>query len=1180
MTEKRISYTPSQLAAINAPIMDLLVSAAAGSGKTAVLSQRILHLVSMPDTAADLSRMLVVTFTKAAASELRAKIGKALFEALQSLREQLASGVNDELLFFKEDRLSEALDKLEGAEISTIHSFCYSLVKKHFSELGLSASLRIGDETECVLLKMRTMEETIDALYESDPDFPLFAENLIDLRDNRLAELLLKFYDKFSSLPMGIAFIENSALMLEKTAGSFDDSPLSEAVYRVLDNFFDYHRARMEEAIEAIREDSMAMKKYYTRYAADLDFLSGWQSVRHKGFFAVGEYIKGYSVERTSNYIGKKPPSIERAAAFRSDFSSALKELKGRYFIFSEDDLAADAVETAAYAHKLYEVLVAFEGRYREEKLRYGILDYCDLEQYAYRLLLQDGKPTPLALSVQKKYDAIFIDEYQDTNDLQDAIFAAISSHNRFMVGDIKQSIYGFRGAVPELFSGYRDRFPRYREGMGQKEGVIFLSENFRSDASVLEYSNRVFEKLFNNNSGRVPYLPDDALRCTRKEGEDALLPTRLLSIDKKVCDENGEPLTEMRVVARKIASLVRSGVEPNEIVILLRSMTHAEDYRKELQALSVDAINDKDETSLFDRPEVLLLISLLNVIDNPTRDIYLAAVLKSPIFGVTMGEMVTLRRLYPAHSLYASLQSLTADEVKPTELAPLLSKLERFFVFLDKARRFAERKAADKVVRYLFDKTPLRAIAVKESGSTDALFTFYDFARAFESGGFVGLHGFVRRMKEIEANKDAKAPRPASLESLAAVEIMTIHHSKGCEYNYVFLCETANAFNKDDQSASLVYEKSLGLGLKLREKDGFVRYDTLIRRAIATRIAENAVDEEMRVLYVALTRAKKQLWITSAYGGARQKSVETVSTFLEHYRSVVHPQLYADASSYFEWLALTVPDTEVEWVRELPSLDADLHQKEAKTAASANELTKEALEARLNFTYPYAALASLPSKLSVSRLYPGILDDEAEELLRAEVADFDRLPLFMQEKAEVSGAERGTATHLFMQFCDFDAVASHGVDAEIDRLVEKSFITAGIASLIYRDKLKAFFESALFARILSADKVYREERFNVRLPAHEFTLDPDKAALFRDEYILVQGVVDCLVREKDGSLILIDYKTDRTPKDRRAAEAMLRKRYTTQLAYYRRAVEAIFKAPVKKTLIYSFGLADTVEIR
>ena len=794
-------------------------------------------------------------------------------------------------------------------------------------------------------------------------------------------------------------------------------------------------------------------------------------------------------------------------------------------------------------------------------------------------LVGDDDEPTLLAKSVAERYDAIFIDEYQDTNEMQDSIFSAISRYNRFMVGDIKQSIYGFRGAVPEIFSSYRNGFEEYDKNKKQKQATIFLSDNFRSDRSVIDYTNAVFYQLFNNNSGSVPYLEGDALACARSEKDDWKLPTRYLVVDRSATNDEGDPLNEYEVVAREILRLVQGGVKPSEIVILLRAMTKADHYRKALADLSLPCVSDKGGDFLLDYPEVLLLVSLLNVIDNPTRDVYLAASLKSPLFHFSLSDLILIRQKAPADSLYASLLAFV-QKTEGDEWAVLCEKTKYFLDFLEKARRFAELKSSDKVIRYLLQTTTLSALTAKQKRSGSPLSAFYEFARRYESGGFGGVHGLVKRVKEISAS-DKKDPLMYHTSvDLSAVQIMSIHHSKGCEYDFIFLADTSSEFVRKDESADMVYEGTMGIGLKLRTDNGLLRYDTIFRRAIASKIRENSIDEYMRVLYVALTRAKRQIIVVSSLNGPKQKKIDNFKAYVNTHAKFAHPYLYLQAKSYTEWLMLALPQMPCEIVDSLDVIYGDGYDGKTDASQEKQELVDhKLLEERLNYCYPHEALQKLPTKLSVSRLYPGILDEEAEDLIRTEKADFDRLPLFMQEKAAVSGAEKGTATHLFMQFCDFELVKRFGVKKEIERLVEKAFITEKIASLIEWKKVERFFESDLFARIQSAKEIFREERFHIRLPASAFTLDEEKSAAYASEYILVQGVVDCLIREADGSLLLLDYKTDYTPKDRTEAEALLRERYTTQLSYYKKAVETVFGAHVKQTLLYAFSLDDTVEI-
>ncbi len=1158
MAKKEFTPTPSQENAINAPIMDLLVSAAAGSGKTAVLSRRILRMICDPDEPVLLSKMLVVTFTKAAAEELKMRIGKELKKALAALRfdEEAANGDK----WKREEQLMTALTELESAEISTIHSFCYALIRKNFSSLGLSPSLRIADDAETKLLKIRVMEETIDSQYENDPDFSFFAEQLVTLRDNTLSESLLEFYENFIALPEGPESLLAAAERFGQAAKNFAASPYTAVLKKALTSFFDYYRTVFDRCLKILEEDEKGAA-YLSAFAKDKDYIASYSSVKDDDFFSLFAFLSKHTFEGLKGYPNPKPAEILWASSMRDSFKKGLKSFREKIFLYTEAECCRDALSTAAFSEEMYRVLTAFDKAYTAEKASYGILDFSDLERYAYRLLVKDGKPTELAASVAKRYDAVFIDEYQDTNDLQDAIFSSIARHNRFMVGDIKQSIYGFRGAVPELFSRYRDRFPPYQKGAGQKEATIFLSDNFRCDEGVIRFSNAVFDKLFHNNSGRVPYLDEDALVYGKAKAEDAGLETKLILVNK-------EDLSEAEAVAKEVAAKVQAGVKPKDIVILLRSMKHADAYKKALAVYALKGQCAAGDDTLFSRPEVLLLIALLNVIDNPTRDIYLAAVLKSPIFDFSLGELCELRASYPALSLYSTLLDYREhDDRKDVGLA---DKINAFFEFLEKARRYAEMQTSDRVIRYLFSTTSLRAIATKASGSCRALTSFYEYARCYEAESFRGVHALCHLVREVEADDANKQPKYSEKLDLSGIRLMTIHASKGCEFDYVFLPGLSGKFNDKDETKALLYEKDLGIALRLREKDSLVRYDTLLRRALSQKIRENRYDEEMRILYVALTRAKKQLILSAVV-----KDRQAAEKFLEPIEPCHHPYLYTHCLNYRDMIRNACP-TAI-WSLASPN-ETTVVSQESESDMTDRHLTEE-LKKRLAFVYPHEALLTLPTKLSVSRLYPEILDDTAASLIRSERADFDSVPLFMQEETEVSAAERGTATHLFMQFCDFDHVVKQGIDAEIERLREKRFITEKIASLVDRNRLAVFFESALFARMRSAKQLLREERFNVRMNAADFTQEEEKKKLFADETLLIQGVVDCMLREEDGSIVLIDYKTDHTPKDRQKAEQLLRERYTDQLSYYRIALEAIYHTRVKEMLLYSFSLGDTVTI-
>lgn len=1166
--------TPSQKKAVEAPVMDLLVSAAAGSGKTAVLSRRIVKILSDENTGADVSRLLVVTFTKAAASELRVRIADALSEEIISMRAQgNEAGA---------ERLSGQLRRLGLASISTIHSFCYRLVRENFSRLSLPASVRIAEEAETQSLMRACMDSAIDELYEKDDGFSAFADTLIELRDDKLSDILLEFYLRLIQQPDGLGFAERSRKMLADAAEDFDSSRFFVAIKNHVSKFAAYYETALARAIDDILKDEKAKKAYYNAFYSDLVYVRGIVPASEEGYASLSRYLRSYSPERLGALRAEKSEPILFASDMRKAFSQGVRTLEKRFARYSAADIKNDCLFTAAYADKLYEALSFFDKIYSAEKLKNSVVDYNDLERLSYRLLYDGDKPSRFAASVAAKFDAVFIDEYQDTNALQDAIFAAVSSSNRFMVGDIKQSIYGFRGAMPGIFSEYRNRYPDYDGGSGCRQGKIFLSENFRSDKGVVDFSNRIFARLFNNNSGRVPYMPDDALVCSRPPERDAGLSTQLLFLEKS--DE--KCMSEADYVASRINSLILNGVQPSDIVILLRSMSASEKFRKALSSYDVRCDCPGREDSLLSYPEILLMICMVNVIDNPCRDIYTAGVLKSPLFDVSTGELITLRREYPKGSLYSALKEFYASDRRDEQSIDLMERAGKFFRWLEQARRYSEMKPSDKIVRYLMTETPVIAIAVKNGGSAERIRQFYELARKYEAYFYHGLHSFVRYINQLSERKPSEQPQALTRSETSSVRIMSIHQSKGSEFSYVFLADTSRRFNNADRTGKLLYESSLGIGMKHRDDDGYVRYDTLIRQAVSSAIQLDNLDEEMRILYVALTRAKKQLIITASVG-----KPDEFRARCRYFGKEMTPWLCMEASSYAEWLALCLAEDDGEASTisgyEKESVHADTSAPDNNDAQREHTAAGRVLAERLDFEYPSKDLADLPAKLSVSRLYPGILDDDGAELIRAQENEFDRTPAFLGEKIAASGAERGTATHLFMQFCNFDSVVTTGIEAEIKRLVEKKFITPEAARLIYRKKLAAFFDGAVFEMVKNAARIKREQRFNVRMDAGVFTLDPVRAAALSGETILVQGVIDLLIFERDGNIILVDYKTDHIPAPegesgagyREFAENFLRERYSAQIIYYARAVEKLYSKKVKRALLYSFSLGDTVDI-
>lgn len=1188
--ERKMEWTVSQKNAIDSRGRTLLVSAAAGSGKTAVLTSRIISRITDAGSPADISRMLAVTFTKAAAAELRRRISDALDAAL----------VNDPY----NDRLAKQKIRLSSANISTIDSFCNDIVKRYGSEIGLPAKLKIMDSAESDVLYSSVMDEVIEESYASDDDgrFSALADNLTEIEDTDFSGIFIQLYKNLICFPDGIELINPSRYTAQN---DFSSSLYGRIICDYIKRMADHYVPVFEEALDYVNDDGPYQDKYGTAFSLLLNLMKTLQSASREGYSSIRTALCDFDKGKIKSSRITKTKETEFFSKTRISLTDLLDELKEQYFSNSEEDSIMLNAESERLCSAVYDVLKRFENRCRAEKLRQGKADFSDMEIYTYRILYdENGELTDTARSVAASYDEIYIDEYQDVNELQDAIFTAISNRdNRFMVGDVKQSIYGFRGASPSVFASYRDRFPAYDENSSDTESTIFLSDNFRCDKSIIDFSNLVFDMLFKFGSGKIPYSDVERLVCSKQDDGHNKAKVEIDIIEKQKKDSNKSnpgneneedsgadgsesegTATEAEFVVKRIEELIRGeGYKPEDIVILLRSPnSKAEVYAEALKKLNIPYY-DVSRKSFFENAEILLMLSLLNCIDNPSGDIYLAGTLRSPIFGFTLDELVNIRRYVRDCSLFDALKKYTEENS--------FEKGEYFLGKLEDYRKYASSQSVDRLIWYIYRDTGLLSLVYDnkdehESARRENLMLLYDFARRYESGSFKGLYSFISYINGIISNKFDFSP-PAGNNNTNSVRIMSIHQSKGLEFPVCFVSGVGNRFNTGDKTKTICFSRELGLTSKVKSKNGLTDYTPLCRKAADLSKHDEDIDEESRVLYVALTRARERLIITGTLDKADEKldRYEMESRHTDRY-------LICRADNFLKWILYAVkmnPNQdccEINVIRQ-PSAPAEESEicKDSIEVTADEALTEDIIK-RFGYVYPYRHLTGIPAKLSVSKLSPTVLDeDDDSDTLEKPSCSFTESPSFISgEPMTASGAKKGTATHLFMQFCDYALAARNGVEAEIGRLVDEKFIDRATASLINVYQLKKFFSGDFFRELSSCRRMWRETRFNIRLDAPSFTKDDNLRKALEGETLLVQGVIDCFFITDDDRLVLVDYKTDYIPPeimpDRAAAEKMLIDRHARQLSYYREACSRIMCRKVDEVLIYSFALGDTVEVR
>ena len=1202
-----MSWTPAQRKAIDYRGDALLLSAAAGSGKTATLTERIVRLLTDENSTAEISRMLCVTFTRAAAAELRERIGRGLNRALS---EDPGNS-----------RLNRQLYDLGRARITTIHSYCLEVLRSHAPELGLPAGFAIAEEADVKNLSRQVMTDVLSDLFDQGEDwFITLADTLAGARnESSLDDALLKLANALSSAGMDISTLDALADSLARTEGDFITTPAGAGIRTAVLRFARHYAAYFAEIEENYSQDDELAKKYLPDVKACLATAQQLLAAAEEGSYrAMRAALLGFAppgLIRLKN--GYKTPEIAYFQTQRKNFLSKIDDWLKKSFALSAEETAVACARTAEVAHHIARVLSLYFDALRTRKRDRGIVDFTDLEELTSRLFTdEDGNPTEAAVQAGKSFDYIFIDEYQDTNHLQDSIFSALAQGGggRFMVGDIKQSIYRFRGAEPEVFSSYRRAWPTEEEDPHATATSLFMQENFRCDQSVIEFGNMVSRHIF--STGSIPFTKSDELKYA-KHGDTPkpAHPVEVRILPGKTKDEDDSAVDEAAYVADRIARMLGrerredgTPLVPGDIAILLRSPgPDGADFARALEARGI-RVHNRASNTLYEQPEILLMLSVLHSIDNPTRDIHLAAAMKSPIFGFTLDDLVRIRHAVSYGSLWDAVAICQKESVPEAGVTEDLSRrCGEFIRRLENLRKDARQIGADTLILRLYAESRilhlLEGDPSMDGGAARAnLQSLYDEARRFENATGGGLYPFLTH---IEAVAESGSTLPQKDADPNAVRILSIHQSKGLEFPVCFLARTDKGRNLQDTTARVLFDPAVGVAMKLPDEGGVVRCDTPLRRSVSAAMADAIIEEEMRVLYVAMTRARERLIITATLNKPEEELQSRAfgaqfTTDYTVYRAPNNITWILDAMESARYHGDKVIDfVNVEIVNGLQEAEDHPDTVSDTTPTPVNEEAvaryQKLFEKRFAYRYPHGSLAGIPAKLTVSRLYPGILDEiESAESTRTDITrtpslpprgERNRAPRFLKGKTEFEASFAGTATHTFMQFCDFDALAKSGAEAELHRLRAEGFLSAAMAEAVRLSEIEKFRESELFARMRDASYMRREFRFNASLPAREFTTDPTLAEELRREGadIIVQGVVDCLFIDRDGRAVLVDYKTDRLT-DREIADPTLAKkklleRHRTQLIYYRAVCREMFEREIEECVIYSLPLGRDITV-
>ncbi len=1170
MSEKR--WTDRQLQFIEAKRGPILVSAAAGSGKTAAIVERISRRLCDEQNPLLPSRLLMTTFSVAAADEMKSRIEEMLQKRLD--------GDPDNL------KLQNQIEQMQEASISTIHSLCFKIIRENFSHLNLFCDFKVADDTEKLTLMQSAMDRVIRRAYDNNsPDFYKLIELVCNSRsDYELSGVILKLYETVIAMPFPEDVLKQWLLNFEGSEQSY--LKWSGALLVHCKKYVDFVlEIAYKNAKEVPDLEKIAFARSDLQLARDLKDAYDAGDCQKLGEISCAAAASGGFV----TFSGKMEPELkEKLKQRRESLKKAVKELSEMLSYVGKDSYIADQNYTYPAIKMLFELTLEFIEEFASEKKDRNVLDFSDAEQFSLRLLWQKNSSgqyeiTPIAKQIKGRFDEIYIDEYQDVNKAQQMIFEAIVPENQniFMVGDVKQSIYAFRQADAEIFE---DKKQSYFDFDGENfPAKIFFDSNFRSRSGITDFVNQIFSKIMTPQSCCSSYGENDYLKAGAQyfENENSGVEFLFYESEPKT-REKAWLADEARVVAAEIKRLVDSkypvrDTDDNQrpcrysdFCIMLRSDSgRFSVYAKALEDVGIESELGSANIGFFESREILMVLSILKAINNPYDDIALCAAMMSPVFMFEPSELATIKGGQNRKmTLFDAVKSASQKgELKCIDFEKKLKTL----------RRLASAQSVDSLLYILYEKYGLyHMVGAMQNGEIrmDNLDSLRHYSRTFEKNGYKGLSDFLRFLNKIQNSDIDLTPAQKASEKNNSVSIMTIHKSKGLEFPICILANGFGAFNSKDLYSRILINKNLGFASVITDEKNAVSYSPLTYRILQLEAEQSQTAEEMRILYVALTRAKEKLIIpivrsdigSSISAAQMQADLENTCYSICKAKSYAKWVLFAcadgrsfeAAAKVFDCESLqTNPDSgfSTRIASEIKD-DAVYKQNVEERIESDSELILKMKEAA-RFDYPFKMQSQIPSKYSVSELSKSSSEG---------VFDFDSAPDFMCEN-EMSGAARGTALHTFMQFANFERAAQN-LQLELDAVCEKGHITPQQKDAIELSRLSSFFESSLFKRILKADSVFREYKFTVGVDSGQFG-----GSRYADDTVVLQGIADCVIIEGNCATI-IDYKTDyvKTPNE-------LLERYSMQLSIYKSAIEKMLSIPVKQCLIYSFCLSCEIEV-
>ena len=1188
-----MQFTREQQKVIDLRNKNILVSAAAGSGKTAVLVERILGLIMDEENPVDIDRLLIVTFTNAAASEMRERIGTAIEKRL--------------LLQPDNQHLQRQSTLLHHAQITTIDSFCLFIIRNNFNEIGLDPGFRVADSGEIELLKQDIINDVFEELLEKEEtrdEFKMLMETLAFRgKEKVLEDTILKLYNFSQSFPWPKEWLQDRYEDYVVT-GELEDTSWGKLWQEEFKFQLEQLQKRLQNALSICMEpDGPYM--YVQALEADMEIVDFLYAKKWQEQY---ERMQNLSFARLS---AKKDAAVsvekkESIKGIRDEVKKELGNLAKKYFSFSIETVKQQMEETAKVEKVLIDTVLLFTNRFEARKREKNILDFHDMEHLALDILIQriedektgekSWKPTKAALDYRSYFKEIMIDEYQDSNLVQEYLLQSISGeledrHNRFMVGDLKQSIYKFRLARPEIFL---EKYHSYSLQDEAKMQRVDLHKNFRSRKQVIDSVNHVFYQIMGESLGKIEYTENEALYpgAVYEEGMDDYT-TELLLLEKT---EEDAKKAEAVMVAGRIRQLVGSfqvtdketgKLRParfGDIVVLLRSNAgwDEEFYNVFMEQEIPACVTSK--TGYFSAKEVQIVLSFLRTIDNPKQDIPLYGTMKSLLGRFTEEEIVQIKGVGKG-SLYDNLKAVTEGE--------LGEKAQSFLETLNRYRDLVYIMPIHKLLRVYLKETGYLHYFAGLTGGQQRLANvkmLLEKAENYEKTSYFGLFHFIRYMEQLQ-KYDIDASEAGMVdESQDVVRIMSIHKSKGLEFPICIVAGLSKKMNQQDVNASLVCDMDLGIGMEYRNPVSRVRNTDMRKNVLAEKMRTDNLGEELRILYVAMTRAKEKLILSGMVKNYEEQMLSYSEVKISDTIKIA-TGILSKSTSFMDFIfPAIVRDNaciktilwnpwEVQKQKEAHAIYRQVERMEVEERIQAplcgeEKEIGEILKKNFAFVYSHNNLQGLYAKTSVSELKMKAMEESDAEAyqLFEEPEMVTYIPAFMEEKGEVSGTTRGNAYHRVMELLDFSRCeTTEEVLESMEQLTREKVLDETYLPLIRKDKLEKFMQSDLAKRMKKASenhKLYREQPFVLGIPAVRVD-----AKFPAEEKVLIQGIIDAYF-EEDGEIVLVDYKTDAV----KNGEELIR-RYETQVEYYKEALEKLTEKKVKEMILYSFALNQCVEV-